>query len=231
MDVDAIRDELGAFLRRHSAALEEASRRQNQFLEIGAMAFVVEHYRKKRYAIEALGLQAERIFHAKLGSQGSPANYSWFRCRRGKGEFDVYLNLPVFGNCGDGGIYVVDVGVVRAGPLPVHRGGEPWGVRNCDLVTFAEVKNFKIYPMLLAHFVGIVHEIQPTFLGRRRPYGFARDDHFAPTLFTVGRITPNSTQIVDGFSTRKYRLNVVPAFDLSVAALSESRSSKSPLRA
>src|SRR6266511_1059911 len=130
VDVDAIKRELSLFATRHRAALDEVSRRQAQFLEIGAMALVVEHYRKKDYAVEARGLDASRLFHAKLGSQGNPANYSWFTCRRGTAEFDVYLNLPVLGSYGDGGIYVVDVGVVRAGSLPERRQGEPLAVRN-----------------------------------------------------------------------------------------------------
>lgn len=231
MDADLVRRELGDFIKAHRAALEEVSRRQAQFLEIGAMAFVVEHYRKKKYKPEAMGLSKGRVFHAKLWSRGNPLNYSWFRCRRGKSEFDIYLNLPVLSSYGDGGVYVVDVGVVRAGVLPTRRDGGPLALQNRELVTFAEVKNFKIYPMLLAHFVGIVHEIQPAFLGGSRPRGFARASHFAPALFTVGSITPNSTLILGGFLTRKYKVNVVPTFDVKIAALSANASTPSPLKA
>jgi hypothetical protein len=230
VDVDLVRRELRKFVKHHRGAFEEVSRRQAQFLEIGAMAFVVEHYRKKKYAIEAMGLSGGRIFHVKLGSRGNPANYSWFRCRRGLAEFDVYLNLPVLSSYGDGGVYVVDVGVVHAGLVLTRKDGEPLALRNRDLITFAEVKNFKIYPMLLAHFVGIVHEIQPAFLGRRRPNGFAKANHFSPTLFTVGSITRNSTLILGGFAIRKYRVNVVPTFDLKIAALSADASTPSPLK-
>ena len=35
---------------------------------------------------------------------------------------------------------------------------------NGDLITFAEVKKLIVYPMLLAHFVGIIHEIMPNNL-------------------------------------------------------------------
>src|SRR6266516_2492965 len=161
VDVDAIKRELSRFVTRHRAAREEVSQRQSQFLEIGAMAFVAEHYRKKNYTVEARGLDSSQLFHFKLGSQGNPAHYSWFTCRRGYAEVDVYLNLPVLGSYVDGVVYVVDVGVIRGGSLSERREGEPLAVRNRDLITFAEVKNFRIYPMLLAHFIGIVHELQP----------------------------------------------------------------------
>jgi hypothetical protein len=230
VDIDAIKQELRRFAARHRTALDEASRRQAQFLEIGALAFVVEHYRKNAYTIEAHGLDANRLFHVKLGSQGNPANYSWFTCRRGKAEFDIYLNLPVLGGYGDGGIYVVDVGVVRHASLGRRRQDEPLAVRNEDLITFAEAKNFRIYPMLLAHFIGIIHELQPPCLGRRRPYGFTRDSHFAPALFTVGNITPNSRLILGGFSARRYRVNVVPGFDLAIGKLSADATAPSPLK-
>jgi hypothetical protein len=230
VDIEAIKRELQRFAVRHQAGLDEVSRRQAQFLEIGALAFVVEHYRKNNYAVEAHGLDASHLFHVKLGSQGNPANYSWFTCRRGGAEFDIYLNLPVLGGYDDGGVYVVDVGVVRHASLGRRRQHEPLAVKNDDLITFAEVKNFRIYPMLLAHFIGIVHELQPPCLGRRRPYGFTRDHHFAPALFTVGSITPNSRLILAGFSARRYRVNVVPGFDLAIARLSANAAAPSPLR-
>lgn len=229
MDVDAVRRELTTFLTRHRAAFAEVSRRQSQLLEIGALTFAVEHYRKKSYVVRAEGLSSG-LFHVKLASQGDPKNYSWFTCSRGGSRFEVYLNLPVFGGYGDGGIYVVDVGVVQPGALPTRLRGKPYAVENSQLITFAEVKNFKIYPMLLAHFVGIVHELQPGCLGGRRSYGFKRDDHFAPTLFTVGNITENSDLIRRGFAARKYRVNVVPLFDIVIAQMSADSKSSSPLR-
>jgi hypothetical protein len=229
VDVEAVRRELSRFIARYHAAFAEISRRQAQLLEIGALTFAVEHYKKRNYTVHAMGV-SDGLFLVKLGSQGDPRNYSWFTCDRAANHFDIYLNLPVFGSHGDGGIYVVDVGVVQHGALPKRRRGEPFGVDNHRLITFAEVKNFRIYPMLLAHFVGIVHELQPWCLGERRRYGFIRDDHFAPTLFTVGNITPNSNLIRRAYAARKYRLNIVPLFDIVIAQMSRDEKSPSPLQ-
>ena len=106
IDVEAVRRELTTFLKRHRAAFAEVSRRQAQLLEIGALTFAVEHYRKKKYAVRAEGLSSG-LFYVKLGSRGDPKNYSWFSCDRGSSGLEVYLNLPVFGGYRDGGIYVV----------------------------------------------------------------------------------------------------------------------------
>ncbi len=70
--------------------------------------------------------------------------------------------------------------------------------------------------MLLAQFVGIVHEIAPRFLrGRRR--GFGPRGHIPPTLVTLGGLSGTSTAIIRGFAARGFQLNIAPNYDVRLA--------------
>lgn len=124
---------------------------------------------------------------------------------------------------------MVDVGIAIAGVLPTDsKGRKAWsGLSNDLLVTFIEAKKLVVYPMLLAQFVGIVHEIKPDFLGNAPD--FSVEKHFFPALVSIGYLTPTSKSIINGYIPRKFGIRVVPAFDLEVLRLSQDAAAPSPL--
>lgn len=120
---------------------------------------------------------------------------------------------------------VVDVGVARAGAIP-KRVKAGFAVKNELLVSFIEAKKLVVYPMLLAQFVGIVHEIKPEFLA---PSARTRvQPCFYPALVTVGYLKGTSQDIVRGYKRRRFLLNVVPTFDDHVTRMSRDPLEPSP---
>jgi hypothetical protein len=111
--------------------------------------------------------------------------------------------------------YVVDVAIIRPGKLPPTNAR--CVIESKDLITFAEVKALVVYPMLLAQFIGIVHEVTPRFLNGRVPPGFVRDGHFRPALITIEHLRPTSKEIVDAFVTRGFKVKICPGLDNFVA--------------
>ena len=130
----------------------------------------------------------------------------------------------------DVGIYCVDVGVVRAGAVPETAGrADKWAcVENSSLVTFAEVKRLVVYPMLLAQFVGIVHEIKPVCLKSPPPSYIGRFEHLPPALLALGHFSGNSSAIVQGFKARGFTVCIAEGLDIRIAAHRKG-TSKSPL--
>ena len=128
------------------------------------------------------------------------------------------MNLLVRGGR-DAGIYCVDVGLTAPGAVPnkIERPRTWRCVENDSLLSFAEVKRLSIYPMLLAQFVGIVHEIKPRFLRRKKPSGFSATEHLPPTLVVLGRYSGNSREIVEGFDRRRLLIHVADNFDIRLA--------------
>jgi hypothetical protein len=199
----------------HSVALAGFGTRQSQLLEVAGLLTAAQHYRAMGYRVEPRNLKGG-LFRSKVTTSFYPQRYSYFEISRDMASFEIHSNMPIKGEFPlPTAAYVVDIAVVRPGKLP------PPNIRciieSRDLITFAEVKALIVYPMLLAQFIGIVHEITPRFLNGRVPYGFRRDDHFRPALITIEHLRPTSKEIVDSFSSRGFKVKICPGLDNFVA--------------
>lgn len=228
MNVSDIEKELKAFIDKHSVQFEHLAIRETALLELGALTMATEHYRLAGFTVTVENA-VNGLFVAKLSSRGHPYNFSWFRCVRGNELYEIHSNLSVLGGHKDGAVYVVDVAVVAGeDKVPKTKPKQKWvALENSALATFAEVKKLVVYPMLLAQFIGIVHEITPSRLKRLKP-GAAADDHFPPALITLGYLTATSSKAIDGFAKRKFRVCVVHNFDVYLSQMRRGQASQSP---
>jgi hypothetical protein len=231
VDVEAIQRLLGEFVRQHRAAFSQVSERESQLLELGAIVAVERHYSSNGFLTRPVAPSGGdgRTFVVKSGTRGHPARYSRVIATKDADTVELHMNLMVRG-AHDVGIYCVDVGVVRAGVIPeTARRSDKWAcVENSSLVTFAEVKRLVVYPMLLAQFVGIVHEIKPACLKPPSPKHLGRFEHLPPALLALGHFSGNSLAIVQGFKARGFTVCIAEGLDLRIAAHRKG-TSKSPL--
>jgi hypothetical protein len=230
VDVDAVSRALQRFIQSHRTQFHRLSDRQSQLLEIGALSISAKHYELSGYEVRTRNI-VRGAFRVKLSSSGKPWNFSWFEATRGRTAVEIHGNLPVQdGFATRGARYVVDVAVIQAGSLPqTATDQKKWTeLTNGDLVTFLEAKALVIYPMLIAQFVGIVHELKPDFLLGQRPRGFKSQDHFDPALVSLGYTHGTCGDIVSGLKRRRCYLRVVEQFDVEIAKL-RSGDEKSPL--
>ena len=189
--------------------------RQSQLLEVAGLFTAAQHYRAAGYRVAAKNLQSG-LFRAKVTTSPYPQRYSYFEAIRATTHIEIHSNMPVAGAYPlINAAFVVDVAVLKGGTL-THP-NDRYVAKQKDLLTFAELKNLVTYPMLLAQFIGIVHEVSPQFLSGRVPYGFRRDGHFVPALITVSHMKRSSREIVESFAPRGYRVQVLPGLDAYVA--------------
>ncbi len=229
MDINAITQRLKRFIKHYHVQFEQISKRETQLLELAAVVGTAEHYKSKGYTLTPHNLQG-RYFKVKTSANGRPWNFSWFEASKGNINIEIHCNLPVFSSYTfDYGVYVVDVAVIKNGALPEKDKRKEWkAVNNQSLITFVEVKKLVIYPMLLAQFVGIVHEIKPNFLGGRRPKNFVKNGHFNPALLSISYMTKGSRPIKEGYKERRFKLTIIENFDVAFA-LRRSGQYESPL--
>lgn len=223
MNANSISNAIRLFAKEHRTALDFLNGRQTQLLEIGAMVGVVQHYRAHGYSTSIQNPTGAQEFRVKLSTRGHPADYSHVVCQRGTTTCELHSNLSVLGGR-DSGIFCVDVAIVEAGAVPTKKGkkaSEP--LQNSDLISFAEAKKLVIYPMLLAQFIGIVHEVTPKFLKRHKKYRL-ENDHLHPALIALGSLTPNARDILRSFKRRKYKITIAEQFDMRLSAAAKGRS-------
>jgi hypothetical protein len=225
MDIDAVSEALDAFVAIHRVTFERLGNRQAQILELAAVVGVTQHYASVGFAITVVNPIGGHAFVVKTGTRGHPSAYSSVRCIREADVVELHMNLLVQ-SAHDDGTYCVDVGIVSPDSVPRVKGKEAWKcIANEHLISFAEVKKLVIYPMLLAQFLGIVHEIKPSFLQTPAPTGFGDGTHLPPTLIALGHFSGNSRTILDSFVARGYTFCVAENYDIRLASARREGSS------
>jgi hypothetical protein len=231
IEVDQLSAALRKFVRRHKAQFEALSERRSQLLEVGALMIAARHYELSGYEVRLRNPKGRDI-RVKLGTRGDPWNFSYFEVVSDGRRFEIHTNLPVRDAAGTKGArYVPDVVVAPAGAVPkqFEKQRRAWkALANSSLVTFLEAKALVIYPMLIAQFIGIVHELRPEFLRDQRPTGFVEAGHFDPALVSLGYLHGTCWNIVKGFEKRGIRIGIVAQFDTKIANLNRG-GTRSPL--
>jgi hypothetical protein len=214
------------------------SRKDGALLELSAMMLAIQHYEKSNYKVKPIipndvkmktkmGLKV--AFEPKWGTKGIPRKHCWWEIQRDKEKYEIHMNAPVWdGISGKAGVYVVDVAVINseAQTIPDKDYKGVSGFANNDLITFMEAKSFPIYPMLVAHFLGIVHEIKPWAMNNKTPSRFLKESHFDPTLVSRGDPKVNVGNILRSLSKRKIRVRVIHKFEVYVQNGNLSKTSK-----
>lgn len=230
MDVERITQSLRDYIARHRAEFNYLPTVQYQLLELASLVVTAEHYRIAGFQVQAHNLQAGR-FRVKRSSAGRSGNFSWFSVSAGSTRYELHCNLPVHGAYPDGSAYVADVVVCMAGRVPTDPARmKTWkALDNQDMVTFVEAKRLVVYPMLLAQFLGIVHELRPDCVTGVPPRWRARA-HFYPALVATGSLTPMSRRIVKAFYRRGFRITVVPNLEVTLRSMRAGYVKESPFR-
>lgn len=213
VDLRKLERALKGFISNHRAEFDRLGKRQAQMLEVGALAACAEHYRRAGYEVVPANV-VRGAFRVLLSTKDHPWNFSRFDVFDAEGELvcEIHANLKTRGAFGlDGGVYVVDVAVVRPNVVPRTQQTSWNGIDNDGLFTFIEVKSLVVYPMLVAQFIGIAHEVMPRFVlsGGRDPRGFKAAGHFYPTLACLGYLQGITRGVVDHLGGRRIRLNIV----------------------
>lgn len=227
VDVPRVEAALRAFASRHRVHFEGFGTRRSQLLELSALMLAINHYALKGYTVGAENADGG-VFRVKRSANGLPWRFSWFRAERNGAAFEVHANLEVESSYRkDHGIYVVDVAVVEAGSVPRAK---PAHVPNTSVITILEAKALVVYPMLLAQFIGIVHEIKREFLRTTPPPRIMAEGHFYPCLAALGHLQGRSVPILAAYERRGFWVQVVHSFDLVVSGRGLAYAGDSALR-
>lgn len=227
MAVSDLLDHVGRLVGTYRSAIDAIVRRKSERLELAAVLSFAEHYKQNGWAVAVSNpVTAPHQFVVKTRARGDAHKYSYFAVKKELRALEIRMNLSVVG-AWDGGVYCVDVAVIGAGRIPRHVQGQSQALPNRWLVTFGEVKNMTVYPMLLAQFIGIVHEIKPRFLSLSSA-AFSAAGHPPPTLVVLGRYSGNSKVIVAAYTKRGVLLHIAEEIDARLAHYARD-ASQSPL--
>lgn len=224
MNVDEIEKAIKRIIKKHRAVFVKIGSSQPKLLELSAITGLAEHYKACGYSVQVSNPKGKRSFTVKTSTRGFPWNFSRIVAEKNGTSVELHMNLMVR-SAHDDGVYCVDVGVTFANMIPFKKPSGNWiCLNNEHLITFAEVKKLVVYPMLLAQFIGIVHEIKPGFLKDRMSVA---KEHLSPVLIALGHFSGNASSIVEAYKGRGIHVTIAENYDVRLARV-RGGSAKSP---
>lgn len=225
--VGRIKDRISSFLTTHRTETEEIASKISNIFEAFCYVLFVLHYEREGLKPKVENLTPDNIFKFRFSTAGHPWNFSYFSVRRNEESdevlFEIRHNQQVVGHYVEvdtgsdekPGLFALDIAVIEPGGLPNPPIGTKYTnertyVLNDGLITFGEAKKLVAYPMLLASFYGVVHELRPEFLeGRTLPSSFDLCPHPFPILFTADFLTKGTKNVLKTFEDRQLKVTIV----------------------
>lgn len=215
MNLESLAEQLNGLLISATEVTVQVGDNATQLFEFGTLLAFAHYYVDRGFQVAPINLTNRNSFRVKTSPRGYPGNYSAIRVENpnDNSEFFIYQNLAVQGRRATDAHFCLDVAILREAIPNVRPIGWQFAA-NSQLISFAEAKFLKVYPMLVAHFIGIVHELMPDYLsGSCNP----PSPHTAPILVSKGNLSENLRAIVDSFAGRGMTIRVENDFDRRLA--------------
>lgn len=155
-----------AFLRQLGQARTGNLSRVWQAFMAYAMCIVIQAFQRRGYKISPMNSTSG--FRFKCFPRGEPDDYSYFRAQKETESLEIRLNVDARNRRWNSMTLNLDILVISENSI---------GVDNIvdsgrDLVSFAECKNLRGFPELVAAFEGMTYELQRTRLYSNNPSNF-----------------------------------------------------------
>lgn len=217
VEVDRLKARLGEFFEQRRAEFSTFGNTVNQTFEAFVFAQVLGWYKSKNWHVEIVNpydpKTKRRDFKLKFNTRGHPGGYSYAICSSPDGADIVQVRhqLRVATRHYRHGTYpraniCLDVAVIR--DVSVDGLDTDDHIANAQLVTFGEAKHMSAFAELVASFIGMVHELQPERLKRRRRVVANAGEHPSPFLFVSGKFWVTAEGIINTIERRKMDVRV-----------------------
>jgi hypothetical protein len=123
-----------------------------------SLCIIVEAFRRRGYTVNPMNHVMG--FRFKCFPRGDPNNYSYFLAQKGADSFELRLSVDARNIRWSSLTLNLDVVVIHQNSIRVDNVVDS----NQDLIAFAECKNLRGFPELVATFEGMVYELQRTRL-------------------------------------------------------------------
>jgi hypothetical protein len=220
-DKSEMEGEIKSFLNKHRAFLSNQADRISDYFEMCCYNYIVRYYKARDYNVAVNNLIG-KAFRYKLSPAGYPENFSFFKVtkmikangKKHQVEFEIHHNLTVQSSFQNDIFLTPDISVINANSiisdhdhyLVKNTSKKFCYVKNEDLQTFCEVKQFNPFPELIFSFTGLYSE-----MFSKKENLDERFEHIAPSLMISGKGKVH-TEVIKKSVESRYPSNIV--FDL-----------------
>lgn len=229
-NIEDFEEEINVFLRKHKSFIANHGKRISDYFEMSCYNKIVKHYDSQGFEIIVKNLFVDK-FKYKLSPSGYPENFSYFEIVKqysvdglsAEHRFEVHHNLTIQSGHQEDIYLTPDISVINTDSIisefehyMVERSTKKFCyIKNEDLQTFFEVKNFTPFPELLYNFVGQYNELKMKSI--EQGAHTEEPNHIAPSLMISGKRNEHTQRIKNSLEKR-YRINIL--FDLFETSVS-----------
>jgi len=231
-DVELFEKEIKAFVNKFKVTVSNHAKRISDYFEMSCYNLIVRFYENNGYKVLVQNLQDGK-YRYKCSPSGIQSNYSFFLVSKQVGkkkyEFEIQHNLAAQSSFSKDIFTNPDIVVIKKGTSKTttkyYATKRRFSyVKNTDLITFFEVKNFNPFPELIFNFIGIVNELRNDILTNsavsKRPI------HLAPSLMVSGKPNKQTARIKQSLEER-YCINILyDLFDSGISTFSKAKQSE-----
>lgn len=217
-DKSELEDDIKSFLNKHRTFLSNQADRISDYFEMCCYNYIVRFYQAKGYTLVVENLKSKG-FRYKLSPAGYPENFSYFKIYKDielegvkkRCEFEIHHNLTIQSSQQEDIYLTPDIAVINIDSVEtendhylVENSSKKFCyVKNENLQTFCEVKQFNPFPELLFSFMGLYSEIINS--EENRDHNF---EHIAPSLLISGKGKLHTNKIKESLEER-FLLNMI----------------------
>ncbi|MDP5201391.1 hypothetical protein [Flavobacterium sp. DG2-3] len=211
-DQKKTKTDLRDFFKNEKAKINDFGSAVNQTFEAYVFAKAIEHYNSLGFTIKIVNpkVDGKSVFKLKFSTRGAPAKYSYALISHEDFQFQIRHQLRISTKSDASNLYhsaniCCDISIIEDNDLSLYSTDQP--LPNDQLISFGEVKHMSAFAELVASFVGLVHELQPSRLRKIRK-GKNTNFHLAPFLYVSGYLNPTAKGIFQSIQKRKYDLDI-----------------------
>ena len=221
--------EIKDFVNKFKATVSNHASRISDYFEMSCYNLIVRFYENNDYDVSIQNLQNNEYVY-KCSPAGIQSNYSHFLVTKTEGkkryEFEIQHNLATQSSFDKKVFTNPDITVIKKGTAKtttkyysIKRRFSY--VKNEDMITFFEVKNFNPFPELVFNFTGIVNELRNEILSNNAVE--QKPIHLAPCLMISGKPNKQTKKIKESLEER-YCINIIyDLFDNGISTFSKKR--------
>jgi hypothetical protein len=211
--------ELMQFFQNEKANLNSFGNKVNQTFEAYTFTKTVKWFKNKGWTVQIVNPKknGKKVFNLKFSTRGEPAKYSYFVCKKNDIKCQIRHQLRVATKAHDDNNkfrsnICCDVVILEDISLEGYKTDS--ALPNKNLISFGEVKHMCAFAELIAGFVGMVHELQPSRLKNIRAKKWSVGDYIPPYMNVSGHLYHTAKGLNETIKKRKYDIDVYSSDNL-----------------
>lgn len=216
-DFKVFEDEIKEFANKHRITISSQAKRTSEYFEMSCFNNIVRFYENNGYSVKVRNLQGGE-YRYKCTPSGIQSNFSHFEVSilldKVVHSFEVHHNLAVQSSYDDMIFTAPDISIIRKNAVEYtvnyYETKKTFSfVRNINMLTFCEVKQFNPFPELIFNFIGVLNELKRSYMKDKGKE--LSTLHIAPSLMISGKASKQTQAIKESLESR-YCINIL--FDL-----------------